>query len=127
MDNPKKLTVNDCLLITFGEFFECEDRGGNFCCVPKEQFVGLLADTSRGQSIDFKSGYVWRWHPEGIHHYSPNPLSGVHPTKEEALIEAFDNCWALCPKNERTEDISEWDDYARDNEILTRYLDEWRE
>ena len=115
-------TILDCLEIADGEFFEYEDHDGNFCVEPKELFMGGYADTSRGQSIEFKSGYCWRWHDDGKARRCGHRRSEVFGTRQEAFESAFDNLFVLYPVLERTKDIGDWFEYARNNGLQDTFI-----
>jgi hypothetical protein len=87
----KTLTVLDCLEIVDGDWFEYEDYDGNFCVEPKDLFMGCYADTSRGQSIDYKKGYSWRWYDDGKARRRAHPRSEVFATEQAAFEAAFEH------------------------------------
>ena len=117
-----RLTVLDCLEIVYGEWFEYEDYDGNFCIDPKELFMGCYADTSRGQSIEFRQGYSWRWYDDGKARRQGHRRSESFETRQEAFESAFDNLFVLCPVAERTEDVGDWLDYAWDNRLNYKFI-----
>jgi len=106
------------LFIEYGHYFEYENHKGNFRCVLKDNFHGIDADITRGQDIYYRTGYTWRW--------EDNPRSEVFHTKQEAFNNAFEHLFVLCPKQDRTETIEQWQDYARDNGyfdiVIMKYL-----
>ena len=122
-----RLTVLDCLEIVYGEWFEYEDYDGTFCINPKELFMGRYADTSRGQSIEFRQGYCWRWYDDGKARRHGHPRSEAFGTRQKAFESAFDNLFILRPVPERTEDVGDWFEYAMDNRLNDKIIMDYAE
>ena len=107
--------VEKHLDITYNHYFEFENHIGDFACVDKNNFCGKDADVSKGQGIYFKSGYTWLWKDGGRR-------SEVFDTIQECFNSAFENCFAVHEKQDRTEPIDDWMDYARDNWLDDSYI-----